>query len=158
MLCFCTKLLHLRLSVVGLLNKSAHVPKDCLGVNATSIKHCSRYNRYNRRCVRMANLLRCYRHSGLVMYFSTLPAPSASAPCILAILTHLRGRVKICILTHRLSRRACGSVCVWAPQCRGAWPCWPRSRCRNLRRRTPGRCPRRQECGCRCGRGTSGRG
>ena len=48
----------------------------------------------------MANLLRCYRHSGLVMYFSTLPAPSASAPCILAILTHLRVRVKICILTH----------------------------------------------------------
>ena len=29
--------------------------------------------------------------SGLVMYFSTLPAPSSSAPCILAILTHLRG-------------------------------------------------------------------
>ena len=28
--------------------------------------------------------------SGLVMYFSTLPAPSASAPCILTILTHLR--------------------------------------------------------------------
>ena len=27
--------------------------------------------------------------SGLVMYFSTLPAPSSSAPCILAILTHL---------------------------------------------------------------------
>ena len=53
-----------------------------------------------RRCVIMANLLRCYRHSGLVMYFSTLPAPSASAPCILAILTHLRVRVKICILTH----------------------------------------------------------
>ena len=52
------------------------------------------------RCVTMANLLRCYRHSGLVMYFSTLPAPSASAPCILAILTHLRVRVKICILTH----------------------------------------------------------
>ena len=52
------------------------------------------------RCVIMANLLRCYRHSGLVMYFSTLPAPSASAPCILAILTHLRVRVKICILTH----------------------------------------------------------
>ena len=48
----------------------------------------------------MANLLRCYRHSGLVMYFSTLPASSASAPCILAILTHLRVRVKICILTH----------------------------------------------------------
>ena len=48
----------------------------------------------------MANLLRCYRHSGLVMYFSTLPVPSASAPCILAILTHLRVRVKICILTH----------------------------------------------------------
>ena len=56
-----------------------------------------------RRCVIMANLLRCYRHSGLVMYFSTLPAPSASAPCILAILTHLRVRVKICILTHPLS-------------------------------------------------------
>ena len=53
-----------------------------------------------RRCVIMANLLRCYRHSGLVMYFSTHPAPSASAPCILAILTHLRVRVKICILTH----------------------------------------------------------
>ena len=53
-----------------------------------------------RRCVIMANLLRCYRHSGLVMYFNTLPAPSASAPCILAILTHLRVRVKICILTH----------------------------------------------------------
>ena len=35
---------------------------------------------------------------GLVMYFSTLPAPSA--PCILAILTHLRVRVKICILTR----------------------------------------------------------
>ena len=52
------------------------------------------------RCVIMANPLRCYRHSGLVMYFSTLPAPSASAPCILAILTHLRVRVKICILTH----------------------------------------------------------
>ena len=33
-------------------------------------------------------------------HFSTLPAPSASAPCILAILTHLRVRVKICILTH----------------------------------------------------------
>ena len=46
----------------------------------------------------MANQLRCYRHSGLVMYFSTLPAPSASAPCILTILTHLRVRVKICIL------------------------------------------------------------
>ena len=29
--------------------------------------------------------------SGLVMYFSTLPAPSSSAPCVLAILTHLRG-------------------------------------------------------------------
>ena len=29
--------------------------------------------------------------SGLVMYFSTLPAPSSSAPCILAILTHLQG-------------------------------------------------------------------
>ena len=29
--------------------------------------------------------------SGLVMYFSTLPAPSSSAPCILAILTHLWG-------------------------------------------------------------------
>ena len=56
--------------------------------------------RAERRCVIMANLLRCYRHSGLVMYFSTLPAPSASAPCILAILTHLRVRVKICILTH----------------------------------------------------------
>ena len=27
--------------------------------------------------------------SGLVMYFSTLPAPSSSAPCILTILTHL---------------------------------------------------------------------
>ena len=40
----------------------------------------------------MANLLRCYRHSGLVMYFSTLPAPSA--PYILAILTHIRVRVK----------------------------------------------------------------
>ena len=52
-----------------------------------------------RRCVIMAYLLRGYRHSGLVMYFSTLPAPSASAPCILAILTHLRMRVKICILT-----------------------------------------------------------
>ena len=31
--------------------------------------------------------------SGLVMYFSTLPAPSSSAPCILAILTHLQGAV-----------------------------------------------------------------
>ena len=50
----------------------------------------------------MVNLLCCYRHSGLVMYFSTLPAPSPSAPCILAILTHLRVRVKICILTHPL--------------------------------------------------------
>ena len=38
--------------------------------------------------------------SGLVMYFSTLPAPSSSAPCILTILTHLRVCVKICILTH----------------------------------------------------------
>ena len=57
----------------------------------------------HRRCVIMANLLRCYRHSGLVMYFSTLPPPSASAPCILAILTHLRVRVKICILTHPLA-------------------------------------------------------
>ena len=28
--------------------------------------------------------------SGLVMYFSTLPAPSSSAPCILTILTHLQ--------------------------------------------------------------------
>ena len=27
--------------------------------------------------------------SGLVMYFSTLPAPSSSVPCILTILTHL---------------------------------------------------------------------
>ena len=32
--------------------------------------------------------------SGLVMYFSTLPAPSSSAPCILAILTHLRGCIQ----------------------------------------------------------------
>ena len=68
----------------------------------------------------MANLLRCYRHSGLVMYFSTLPAPSASAPCILAILTHLRVRVKICILTHppiesglRMIRRRDTSYGVW---------------------------------------------
>ena len=38
--------------------------------------------------------------AGLVMYFSTLPAPSSSAPCILTILTHLRVCVKICILTH----------------------------------------------------------
>ena len=30
--------------------------------------------------------------SGLVMYFSTLPAPSSSAPCILTILTHLNPR------------------------------------------------------------------
>ena len=28
--------------------------------------------------------------SGLVMYFSTLPAPSSSVPCILTILTHLK--------------------------------------------------------------------
>ena len=28
--------------------------------------------------------------SGLVMYFSTLPAPSSSVPCILTILTHLQ--------------------------------------------------------------------
>ena len=41
--------------------------------------------------------------SGLVMYFSTLPAPSSSAPCILAILTHLQGGVsKMCIMTQRL--------------------------------------------------------
>ena len=40
--------------------------------------------------------------SGLVMYFSTLLAPSSSAPCILTILTHLRVCVKICILTHPL--------------------------------------------------------
>ena len=43
--------------------------------------------------------------SGLVMYFSTLPAPSSSAPCILTILTHLRVCVKICILTHPLQGR-----------------------------------------------------
>ena len=30
--------------------------------------------------------------SGLVMYFSTLPAPSSSAPCNLAILTRLKSR------------------------------------------------------------------
>ena len=30
--------------------------------------------------------------SGLVMYFSTLPAPSSSAPCILTILTRLKPR------------------------------------------------------------------
>ena len=30
--------------------------------------------------------------SGLVMYFSTLPAPSSSVPCILTILTHLKPR------------------------------------------------------------------
>ena len=41
--------------------------------------------------------------SGLVMYFSTLPAPSFSAPCILAILTYLQGGVsKMCIMTQRL--------------------------------------------------------
>ena len=28
------------------------------------------------------------------MYFSTLPAPSSSAPCILAILTHLQGCIQ----------------------------------------------------------------
>ena len=31
--------------------------------------------------------------SDLVMYFSTLPAPSSSAPCILALPPHLRGGV-----------------------------------------------------------------
>ena len=42
----------------------------------------------------MADLRRCYRHSGLVMYLSTLPLPSASAPCISAILTsRFEGRV-----------------------------------------------------------------
>ena len=38
--------------------------------------------------------------SGLVMYFSTLPAPSSSAPCILAILTHLRGVKPKCAFWH----------------------------------------------------------
>ena len=79
-----------------------------------------------RRCVIMAYLLRGYRHSGLVMYFSTLPAPSASAPCILAILTHLRMRVKICILTHppaALPQYGCplvlSSTCLaWALGCK----------------------------------------
>ena len=79
-----------------------------------------------RRCVIMAHLLRGYRHSGLVMYFSTLPAPSASAPCILAILTHLRMRVKICILTHppaALPQYGCplvlSSTCLaWALGCK----------------------------------------
>ena len=46
---------------------------------------------------------------GLGHVFSTRPAPSASAPCILAILTHLRVRVKICILTHPPS-------CLFAPE------------------------------------------
>ena len=48
--------------------------------------------------------------SGLVMYFSTLPAPSSSAPCILTILTHLRVCVKICILTHPLGRCGCSPL------------------------------------------------
>ena len=74
----------------------------------------------------MAHLLRGYRHSGLVMYISTLPAPSASAPCISAILTHLRMRVKICILTHppaALPQYGCplvlSSTCLaWALGCK----------------------------------------
>ena len=74
----------------------------------------------------MAYLLRGYRHSGLVMYISTLPAPSASAPCISAILTHLRMRVKICILTHppaALPQYGCplvlSSTCLaWALGCK----------------------------------------
>ena len=48
--------------------------------------------------------------SGLVMYFSTLPAPSSSAPCILTILPHLRVCVKICILTHPLLSCAPGAM------------------------------------------------
>ena len=79
-----------------------------------------------RRCVIMAHLLRGYRPSGLVMYFRTLPAPSASAPCISAILTHLRMRVKICILTHppaALPQYGCplvlSSTCLaWALGCK----------------------------------------
>ena len=45
------------------------------------------------RCVIIANLLRCYRIRVWSCTSSTLPAPSSSAPCILAILTYLQGGV-----------------------------------------------------------------
>ncbi len=51
----------------------------------------------------MGNLLRCYRNSASVIYFSfsKLPTPSSSAPCSPLILKHCK-RVcpKIYILTH----------------------------------------------------------
>ena len=43
----------------------------------------------------MGNLLRCYRNSTSVIYFSKLPTASSSAPCIPPVLTHSRGCVKM---------------------------------------------------------------
>ena len=54
--------------------------------------------------------------------------------------------------------RGRGSAAAWALQGLSAWPCGPRTRCKSLRRNRPRRCLRRQGCGYRCGRGTSGRG
>ena len=45
---------------------------------------------FNRRCVIMSKLLRCSSISDLVMYFSTLPSSSISAPCILLTLAQLK--------------------------------------------------------------------
>ena len=100
-----------------------------------------------RRCVIIANLLRCYRirawlsppqagvaltvchnsqsasllsDSVLVMYFSTLPAPSSSAPCILAILTHLRGWSQNVHFDTPYERRADASTPGSASR-QGAW-------------------------------------
>ena len=47
-------------------------------------------NKKTRRCVIMSKLLRCSSISDLVMYFSTLPSSSISAPCILLTLTQLK--------------------------------------------------------------------
>ena len=52
------------------------------------------FRQKRRRCVIMHNLLRCFQDAGSVTYISKLPSPSLSAPCILHILTHLKGCAK----------------------------------------------------------------
>ena len=69
----------------------AHVSKMFCGENKETKE---------RRCVIMSKLLRCSSISDLVMYFSTLPSSSISAPCILLTLTQ---KQRVCrILRHTL--------------------------------------------------------